>query len=261
MPAIPPVKARSPQADIYYDASPTGADGENVMASVAVPAAWIAQGTLPPCCARHGGPTTRQGKRRFDTKTPLWVLPLILVGVLVAVVVAMAVRKSVQGQIPECDECAREQRQFKLTVLGAWVADVVVLVLAAQLGGAGLVLWLLVTLGALVWSFAGGQRYRVHGNLTKDQMWVELNGASDEFTAAINAVVRPEPPAPLIPPQPLAPSPIVNAQPAAEPVLAAEPVPAAEPEPQPQPVASPEPVAAAPLHSGLPTRPTVLPRL
>jgi hypothetical protein len=209
------------------------------MTTVAVPAAWIAQGTLPPCCARHGGPATRQAKRRFDTKTPSWVLLLVLVALLVAAIVALVLRKSVEGQLPGCDQCARDQRRFKLTVLGAWVADVVVLVLAVQIGPAGLLLWLLVTLGALVWSFAGGARYRVTGNLRKDQQWVDLRGVSEEFAAAINAVVQPTP---VAPPQP------VDAERVAEP----------EPEPRRQP----EPAAAAvvPLYSGLPTRPTVLPK-
>ncbi|HET7310133.1 MAG TPA: hypothetical protein VFJ17_02280 [Mycobacteriales bacterium] len=230
------------------------------MATVAVPAAWIAQGTLPPCCARHGGPATRQAKRRFDTKTPSWVLLLVLVALLIAVIVALAIRKSVQGQMPECEQCVQEQRRFKLTVLGAWVADVVLLVLAANLGAAGLLLWLVATLAALIWSFAGGQRYRVHGYLSKDQMWVELRGASDEFAAAINAVVRPGQPVapsepvappvaapqsvaaaqPVAPPQPVAAEPVAPAQP----IIPTQPVVAAEPVAPPQPVVAPEPVAA-----------------
>jgi hypothetical protein len=213
------------------------------MTTVAVPAAWIAQGTLPPCCARHGGPATHQAKRRFDTKTPSWVLLLVLVALLVAAVVALVLRKSVEGQLPGCDQCARDQRRFKLTVLGAWVADVVVLVLAVQIGPAGLLLWLLVTLGALVWSFAGAARYRVTGNLRKDRLWVDLRGVSEEFAAAINAVVQPTP---VAPPTPVA---------APQPVVAER---LAEPEPR----REPEPAAAAvvPLYSGLPTRPTVLPK-
>jgi uncharacterized Tic20 family protein len=269
--------------------------GRILMADVAVPAAWIAQGTLPPCCARHGGPATRQGKRRFDTKTPIWVYLLLVFGVLIAAVVMLAMRKSVQGVVAECDQCARERRQFKLTVLGAWIIDVALLVAAGTLGAVGIVLWVLVTVAALVWSFTGGQRYRVHGNLSNDQMWVELKGASEEFAVAINSVVRPEqpvaapqqlapplpvtaesalfappaaPPAPVEPPQAAAvpPQALVPPQPtAAEP----EPAPVVEPalvvEPEPEPVAAvepepePQPVPAAPLHSGLSTRPTILP--
>jgi hypothetical protein len=122
----------------------------------------------------------------------------------------------------------------------------------------------------------------VHGNLSSDQMWVELNGASDEFASAINAVVRPEQP---VAAPPVAPAP----QPVAEPALVAPPValapvepqvvavppqvpvPAqpqpvatleaqAQPQPAPEPAPEPEPVPAAPLHAGLPTRPTVLPK-
>lgn len=245
------------------------------MATVAVPAAWIAQGTLPPCCSRHGGPATRHTKRRFDTKTPLWVFLLLVLGALIAIVVALALRKSVEGPMPECDECDRERRRFKLTVLAAWVADVVVLVLAVQLGAAGLLLWLLVTLVALFWSFGGGQRYRVHGVLSKDQMWVELRGASDEFADAINAVVHPAQSA--VPVQSVAPAPEVIAPPVqpavapvqpavapqpvapAEPAMAADPEPTPAPEPAPEAVPAPE-VAGPPLHAGLPTRPTILPK-
>ena len=239
------------------------------MADVAIPAAWIAQGTLPPICARHGGPATRHRRRRFDTRTPTWVLALVLIALLLAAIVALALRKSVQGEIPECEQCVRDQRRFKLTVVGAWVGDVVVLLLAVNFGGAGLILWLLVTLAALIWSFAGGQRYRVHGTLSKDQQWVAMRGSSEEFAAAIDAVVRPT--EPVVPPQPVAPAQeLVPVQPEAAPQpvpvtpepVAVEPV-AVEPVAPPESIVSapePEPVAQPPLHAGLPTRPTILPK-
>jgi hypothetical protein len=73
-----------------------------------------------------------------------------------------------------------------------------VLVVGAKGGGAALLFWLLVTAGALCWSFSG-ERHRVHGPVTKDKLWVELTGASETFAMAINGALRPVEPGATLP--------------------------------------------------------------
>ena len=160
----------------------------------------MASGTLPPVCARHGGPATRWQRRSFYTRTPWWVLVLIPIALLLALVVALAVRGTVTANLPTCDRCDSERRRFRLSVVAAWVGDVVLLVAFAQLGAAGLLLWVLTTLAALVWSFSGDRR-RVSGRVSNDRLWVQLQGVHASFAAPVidalrnPAIVGPPPPA------------------------------------------------------------------
>lgn len=160
--------------------------------SINLPAAWLVQGWVPPICVRHGGPSTRRDRRSFYTKTPTWVVLLIFVALMLALVVALCVRGTVTAEVPSCDRCASERRRFKWWVAAAWLGDVVLLVGITQLGAVGFVLWLVATVAALCWSFAG-DRSRVTGTVSKDRLWVALKGVHPTFAAAINGALVPPP--------------------------------------------------------------------
>ena len=168
------------------------------MQTINVPAGWVAAGTLPPCCARHGKPATHWQKRSFHTKTPLWVFALLIIAALVALIVALVLRRTVEGRLPACDDCRRDRRRFVWSVVGAWVFDVVALGVLAQLGTAGFLVWLLLTVGVLVFSFSA-DRFRVAGRVSKDTHWVELRGVHTSFASAISGA--------LVPPQQFTPEP------------------------------------------------------
>lgn len=160
------------------------------MATVRVPVAWIAQGSLPAMCARHERPATRWSDRKFYSRTPVWAVALAVFGLLIAALVAQAIRKTVEGRLPACEQCDTDRRRFVGIVLGAWAADVLLLVasVAGHSGGL-LMLWLLATVVALVVSFTG-DRDRVSGYVSMDEHWVDLKGASDGFTTAINQALH-----------------------------------------------------------------------
>lgn len=162
------------------------------MAKVSAPSQWLQQGTLPPVCARHGGPSTSMRKRTFYTRTPWWVILIVLASLLVGLIVALAIRKTLHARLPECARCAQEHRQFRTITAALWGATVVLLVLAVSLSSGGLgLLCFLVGVVALIWSFAG--RRQVQGFLTTDQAWVDLKGVSDEFAGAINGALQAPP--------------------------------------------------------------------
>ena len=69
-------------------------------------------------------------------------------------------------------------------MVAAWLVDAVLLIMLAKLGGAGLLMWLLATVAALAWSFAGDRR-RVNGVVSKDRAWVALSRVHPAFAGAI----------------------------------------------------------------------------
>jgi hypothetical protein len=180
-------------------------------ASVNVPTTWLEQGTLPPICARHGCASTRREPRSFYTRTPAWVILLVFVALLIAVMVALAIRVTVKAQLPGCEQCVADRRRYRRSVIAAWMADAVLLFVFAQLGGAGILLWVLVTAAALVWSFAGN-RTVVTGTVSKDRAWVALARVHPAFAGAITTALSGAVQAPALPPVPVVPpSPAPNA--------------------------------------------------
>ena len=155
------------------------------MSSVCVPATWIERGTLPPVCPRHGFPSTEMKERKFYTRTPAWVLVLCLVSLAVPVFVALAMRRSVEGLVPACESCAGERVRFMQRSIAFWAATVITLTFAVALGNAALLLlWLAMTAGALVFTFAGDTS-QVAGELQKSRSTVQLRGVASPFVQAI----------------------------------------------------------------------------
>jgi hypothetical protein len=184
------------------------------MTRVEIPAVWVAEGHLPPTCARHGVPMTTWTSRSFYTRTPWWVFLLFVVSLLIALIVSLAIRTTVSGRLPSCSRCKTERRRFVWSALGAWVASLTLLfVVPSALSVPSWFLFVLfgLVLAALIFSFAGDQ-FRVTGSVSKDRTWVELKGVSEPFAAAIRQALSAPAPAVEQPsttpasPAPLAPS-------------------------------------------------------
>jgi hypothetical protein len=160
------------------------------MATAHVPAVWVASRTLPPVCARHEAPATRQSKRDFYTRTPSWVYLTLLIGILVAAIIAMALRTTVKGQLPACERCVSERRKFVATAWASWVLAIALLVLGISLSSTPLlVVSGLAILVALVISVSG-DRFRVTGTVSKDRQWVDLKGTSEGFSQLVRQAVE-----------------------------------------------------------------------
>ena len=188
------------------------------MTSINVPAGWINAGTLPPCCARHGGPVTEWQKRSFYTPVPWWLLILFPFAMLLAAIIALCIRRTVKGVLPACAECKRDRQRFVRLAIGGWVLDAALLFVFTLLGPAGIVLWLVTTFAALCFCFCG-DRFRVSGRVSKDTMWVQLRGVDASFASAIKGALAP--PSQFVPPAPVAATPPVLSE---APVLASAPL-------------------------------------
>ena len=163
------------------------------MSTVAVPSAWMAQGYLPPICARHGGRATRVLRRNFYTRVPPWAYLLLLVGVLVFVIVALTVRTTVSTRLPGCERCSAERRRFVLAVVAGWVTACALLVWAIILAsGAVLALGVLALAACSIGTFLGDW-LRVGGTVSENRAWVQLKRVDCAFAAAVTGALRPMP--------------------------------------------------------------------
>jgi hypothetical protein len=157
---------------------------------VAVPASWVASGYLPQLCARHGTPATHWTKRKFYSRTPLWVFVLIPFSLLIAAIVMAAMRTTVRGQLPACAACTSERRRFVAAVVASWVGWFATLFVAASLSdGWAVIVVLLLAVVALVTSFSG-DAFRTRGALSRDKLWVELKGVDRHFADQLNGALR-----------------------------------------------------------------------
>lgn len=156
------------------------------MAEARIPASWFAQGYAPQMCARHGGPATTTRRRSFATPTSPWLYLVLLGSILVFVVVALILRKSVEGPIPECALCPSERRNYVMSVLGAWISSLALIISGGFAGSSSfLVLGGIAAAAALVWSCLG-DLLRVRGSLSRDHMWVCLRGLHESFAGELD---------------------------------------------------------------------------
>lgn len=164
-----------------------------LVATVAVPSAWVEQGYLPHICARHGGPATHASRRRFHTSIPPWVFLLILVGVLVFVIVAYSLRRTVTASLPACDACAAERRTFVVGVAVCWIVSCCLLVIALALTSEAVLVVSLLAMGASLVAICLGDTVRVGGTLSDNRAWVQLKRVDHTFAAAIAGALQPQP--------------------------------------------------------------------
>jgi hypothetical protein len=157
-----------------------------VSQKITVPAFAISSGAMPALgiCSRHGAPCTTVRVRKFISATPVWVLLLALLTLLIAAIVSLALRKTVTGPMPECTQCGKDRKAFVRNVWLGWGSLVPLLVIASATNSTGLlVLWFLVAVGALIFSFAGDS-FRTRGTTSGDGAWVELKNVDSRFVQA-----------------------------------------------------------------------------
>jgi hypothetical protein len=106
---------------------------------VDIPAQLVTSGEgVPRVCVRHGEDQTATRKVVFRSRTPGWVYPLVLLGVLTVVIVAAAVQKRVTARSwPLCDRCRATGRKRVLVGLGLAVLSVLMLVVLVNVVPAG----------------------------------------------------------------------------------------------------------------------------
>lgn len=150
-------------------------------------------------CPRHGSPAVRNRKSRFTSKTPDWVLLIVILSLLIGLIVAVALQKKAFGLMPECERCVKDHGAWKRNTWIAWVGMLALFVLSGVASNAYLLLaGLAVMLVAIVYSMLR-TRYEQAGTLSNDAHWLTLRKVDDRFAALASermaAAAAPAPPA------------------------------------------------------------------
>jgi hypothetical protein len=102
-------------------------------ADVFLPAGMVEWGHLPCVCVKHGRIAVQMPATKVYSKTPIWVIPLIIFGLLIGLIVALAMRVTVTGMWPVCGECVASRKRRlnamwvclaaipSMIALGAWL--------------------------------------------------------------------------------------------------------------------------------------------
>ncbi len=120
------------------------------------------------------------------SRTPLWVIPIILLSLLVGAIVALAIRKTVTGSWPFCPECEKSRRSRILTMLVALAACAGAIALAAATGAAALLLLALVAaVVAAVFGCLSSWTSQIGADVDRDSGAVHVRSPSASFVAAL----------------------------------------------------------------------------
>lgn len=136
----------------------------------------LAEGTLPPVCARTGRPTDHTVRTAF-ARAPVPVVPRVVPFALVRPLASA----TVEARVPLLREVDQRVRRLAAVRDGALAAAVVALV-AAFVVGEVVVLWLaaLCAVVAVVWTVVGVLT-AIGGRMDDTGDWVELSNVSPSF--------------------------------------------------------------------------------
>ncbi|HEX4432861.1 MAG TPA: DUF2510 domain-containing protein [Frankiaceae bacterium] len=158
-------------------------------ADVWLPQQMVEYGYLPPVCVRHGLPAVRMQRAPSYSRTPLWVIPFMFVGLLLALLIAVAIRVTVWGAWPVCEVCESRRRQLRNATLGCLAASGLTVVAAIGLSPQWLVLEVLIIPAAIVfWALADWSRV-TSSFVDRKLAVVRLKKPSPGFVAALNQSV------------------------------------------------------------------------
>jgi hypothetical protein len=150
---------------------------------VVVPAHALTSGALVKLgtCPRHGNPMVRTRQRRFVSKTPEWVILIVLLSLLIGLIVAVALQKKAAGLVPECASCVKDHGSWKRNTWIAWVGMLALFVLSGVLSSTPVLLLGLAALVAAIVLSLMKPRYEQTGTVSKDGSWLTLKQVDRSF--------------------------------------------------------------------------------
>jgi hypothetical protein len=164
------------------------------LASVRIPAGWVAAGQgLPAVCAKHGEQAITGKNVPLISKPPGWSYVLLLLGAIPFLIVVMVTRKTVKAQNwPWCAKCGAQRKQFLAIGLITLFASLVLMVVMFASGNSTLailgLLFLVLALVGLIVAVRGSNAAMIGATVTRDGQWVEVPKASDAFAAQATAM-------------------------------------------------------------------------
>jgi hypothetical protein len=159
---------------------------EQPTGDVWLPAQMVEWGALPRVCVKHGRRAVAAPTVSNYSKTPLWVLPLLIFGLLVGLIVALALRVTVTGPWPMCAECQSKRARFVLWLRICLVTVPVSIALAILLHSPALMLiCLAAALGALVFFSMSSWAEFTKASVDRSTHTVRIKRPARGFVAAL----------------------------------------------------------------------------
>lgn len=169
-------------------------DASQRVGDVYLPPQLIEFGYLPFVCVRHGRRASRLQPAATYSRTPLWVIPLVLVSLLLGLVLALALRVTVFGGWPVCDQCEEIRARRRQAMWAGWAIAALVLVAAISAGsGFLLLLEIPVLIAVLVLHELADWRRVTSATVDRGTRAVHVKAPSRGFVAALPAA----PPSPF----------------------------------------------------------------
>lgn len=159
------------------------------MASVDIPVGDFQHGQPPPVCPKHGLASTETTVHKFNTRDSTWLVALIIVSFALALIVAIAIRSSVSGRLPRCEQCARAKRQVIAVVAVSWIVVLATFWPVTVSGGIPAVVWFVALVVVTLGSVVAPNRVAVRGWLTKDKRFVHLKDVHPNFADQVSALL------------------------------------------------------------------------
>lgn len=158
--------------------------------SIDIPVGDYEHGQPPPVCPKHGLPATETSMRKFYTRDSPWLVVLIIVSLALALIVALAIRSSVSGRVPRCEQCARARRQTVTVLALLWLVLLATFLPITASGTTTVTaVWFVALVVVVAGSIVAPGRSSVRGWLTNDKRYVHLKDVHPNFAVAVSALI------------------------------------------------------------------------
>jgi hypothetical protein len=153
---------------------------------VYLPPQLIELGYLPLVCVRHGAPARRLQPVAVYSRAPWWVIPLALASLLLGALIALAMRLTVFGGWPVCDQCEATHARRRQAVRAGYAAFFLVFA-AAIVARSGLLLLvnIPVLIAAIVLHLLADWRWITSATVDRSTRAVHVKAPSGGFVAAL----------------------------------------------------------------------------
>jgi hypothetical protein len=154
---------------------------------VFLPAGMVEWGHLPSVCVKHGRIAVQMPTTKVYSRTPIWVIPFIIFGLLIGLIIALAMRVTVAGIWPVCGECVASRKRRLNAMWGCLAAIPSSIALSVWLDAPGFLLIGLIAapLGALVFGASSSWTGLTKATVDRQSHAVRIRRPARGFVAAL----------------------------------------------------------------------------
>jgi hypothetical protein len=154
---------------------------------VFLPAGMVEWGHLPCVCVKHGRIAVQMPKTKVYSRTPIWVIPFMILSLLVGLIIALAMRVTVVGMWPVCAECvaSRKRRLTAMWVSIAAIPGLIALGVVLNYGALALLGLTVAPLSALIFGALSSWTGLTKASVNRQSHAVRIRRPARGFVAAL----------------------------------------------------------------------------